>query len=90
MVTRPDREDLTRQQVAVADARREMAAACDALHVEARYLARILSSKSQITSVNALIELATPLVGAMSSVRTAEDTLQIALTDLATAGGADL
>ena len=89
-MTRLDREDLTRQQTAVTDARREMAEACDALHVEARYLARILASKSRLTSMEALTALATPLVGAMSSVRTTEDALQVALTDLATARGEDL
>ena len=89
-MTRPDREDLTRQHAAVADARREMAAACDAVHVEARYVARVIGSKSRLTSAEALTAITTALVGAMSAVRRAEDTLQVALTDLATARGEDL
>ena len=89
-MTRSDREDLTRQQAAVATARRQMMEACDGLHVEARYLAKILTSKLRITSAETLTALTTPLVGAMSSVRTAEDALQVALTDLATARGEDL
>ena len=90
MVTRLDREDLTRQTTAVTEARMEMHYAAEAVHVEARYLARILGSKSRIISAEALTDLTTALAGAMSAFRRAEDTLNVALVDLATARGEDL
>ena len=89
-MTRPDREDLTRQTAAVDEARMEMHYAADAVHVEARYLARILGSKSRIVSAEALTDLTTALAGAMSAFRRAEDSYSTALVDLTTARGEDL
>ena len=89
-MTRPDREDLARQQDAVTEARDDMGQACKALAAEARMVYKILDSRSKIASPHALTDLTTALAGAMSAVRRAEDTLNVALVDLATARGEDL
>jgi hypothetical protein len=81
-VTRPDREDLTRQREAVAAARSDLAARLDELEREAKTAARAARTKRGQPDL--------PAVHAASrAVERAEEALDLAALDLRTAAGDD-
>lgn len=83
---RPDREDLTAQHERLMAARRVLADALTALAIEGTVAARRLHSTAK-----RLPEPDMPAVyGAVARVRDAENGLDMARADLATAGGTDL
>ena len=79
---RRDREDLTRQTAALAEARAALAEALDDLALEAKDAAKAARSKRGPPDLPAVY-------AAGNAVRRAEEAVDLATLDLATAGGAD-
>ncbi len=81
-MTRPDREDLTRQQEALAAARADLAAALDLLEREAKDAARAARTKRGVPDLPAVH-------AAARGVERAEEALDLAALDVRTAAGED-
>ncbi|MCW2776281.1 MAG: hypothetical protein JWN17_6 [Frankiales bacterium] len=81
-MSRPDREDLTRQQEALAAARADLAAALDDLESEAHTAARAARSKRGVPDLPAVH-------AAARAVERAEEALDLAALDVRTAAGED-
>jgi hypothetical protein len=81
-VTRPDREDLTRQRDAVETARADLAVTLDDLEREARTAARSARTKRGQPDLPAVH-------AAARAVERAEEALDLAALDLRTAAGDD-
>lgn len=84
-----DKEDLTTQQAAVTNAREGLVEALDELIDNAKSARRVAASKAKrISHERIASELAT-VYGASRALERAEETLDLAHLDLATASGED-
>ena len=81
-VSRPDREDLSRQQEALAAARADLAAALDDLEREATTAARAARTKRGLPDLPAVH-------AAARAVERAEEAVDLAALDVRTAAGED-
>ncbi|MCU1692490.1 MAG: hypothetical protein JWM64_1581 [Frankiales bacterium] len=81
-MSRPDREDLSRQQEALAQARADLAVALDDLSSEAHTASRAARSKRGVPDLPAVH-------AAARAVERAEEALDLAALDVRTAAGED-